>query len=126
MDINAITPLVGQNANDIAGMYTQGVERLRGLASSADGVANEDALRKAAQDFESVLLHRLMEEMSRTIGHDELLSGPEMQQVQGIFWMHLAEDLADKGGMGLWKEIYRQMQPGQPNAQDGGAMELLR
>ena len=116
----------GSDANDIAGLYAQGMGNLQRLAAAADGPSDEAALKKAAKDFESVLLHRLMEEMSRTIGHDELLSGPATQQVQGIFWMHLAQDLSDKGGIGLWQEIYRQMQPGQSQAQDGGAMELLR
>jgi hypothetical protein len=26
--------------------------------------------------------------------------------MQGIFWLQLAQDIADKGGLGLWKNIY--------------------
>jgi hypothetical protein len=39
------------------------------------------------------------------------------QQVQGLFWLYLAQDVADKGGVGLWKDIYRQLQQmdGLPN-----------
>jgi Rod binding domain-containing protein len=28
-------------------------------------------------------------------------------QVQGLFWYYLAQDMADKGGVGLWKDLYR-------------------
>jgi hypothetical protein len=28
-------------------------------------------------------------------------------QVQGIFWMYLANDMADKGGVGLWKDLQK-------------------
>ncbi len=65
---------------------------------------------KAAKDFESVLIQKLMEEMRSTVDESGLLEGDAGgQQVQGIFWSHLAKDVSEKGGMGLWKEISRQM-----------------
>ena len=65
---------------------------------------------KAAKDFESLLLHKVLEEMERTVPKDELLDDGATEQVQGLFCYHLAQDLADKGGLGLWKQVYRQMQ----------------
>lgn len=64
---------------------------------------------KAARDFESVLLYKLLEEMKQTIPESGLLDTAISKQVQGIFWFYLAQDLADKGGIGLGKELYRQM-----------------
>jgi len=32
------------------------------------------------------------------------------RQIQGLFWYYLAQDVADKGGFGLWRDIYRQFQ----------------
>ena len=64
---------------------------------------------KAAKDFESVLLYRLLEEMKRTIPESGLLETGISKQVQDIFWFYLAQDMADKGGIGLGKELYRQM-----------------
>ena len=61
---------------------------------------------KAAKDFESVLLLRLLEEMKRTIPESGLLETGITKQVQDIFWYYLAQDMASKGGLGLWKELH--------------------
>jgi Rod binding domain-containing protein len=70
-------------------------------AQSGQGAAVE----KAARDFESVLLHRLFEEMRRTIPDSGLLESGANDQVQGMFWMYMAQDVAAKGGIGLAKEL---------------------
>ena len=77
------------------------------LAGRADASAGDDAVR-AAQDFESVLLHRLMSEMQNTVPESGLLESGVGDQVRSIFWFYLAQDVADKGGLGLWKDLYRQ------------------
>ena len=65
---------------------------------------------EAAKDFESLLLHRMLEEMERTIPKSGLLDGGSVTgQVRGMFWYHMAQELADKGGLGLWKEIQGQL-----------------
>jgi Rod binding domain-containing protein len=74
------------------------------------------AAQKAARDFESVLVHKVLEEMSRTVGESGLLGSEMTGQVEGLFWFYLAQEVANKGGLGLWKEIYRQLEP--PNATD--------
>jgi Rod binding domain-containing protein len=66
------------------------------------------AVDKAASDFESVLLHRLFEEMRRTIPESGLLESNGNEQIQGMFWMYMAQDVAAKGGIGLAKELARQ------------------
>lgn len=64
---------------------------------------------RAARDFESVLLHRLLEEMRRTITKADLLDSGTSDQIEGLFWMYLAQHLADKGGIGLGKALAEQM-----------------
>jgi len=71
----------------------------------------QGAAERAAKDFESVLLYRLLEEMKRTIPSSGLLENGISEQVRDLFWYYLAQDLADKGGLGMWKELYRQMNP---------------
>ena len=61
-----------------------------------------------AKDFETVLLTKLVDEMKETVGNwgleeEDAASG----QMQGLFWMFLAQDLGDKGGLGLWKDLHR-------------------
>jgi len=66
---------------------------------------------KAAKDFEAVLLNQLMEAMQSTIPESGLFEDGTSKQVQSIFWSFLSQDAADKGGMGLWKDLYRQLSP---------------
>jgi len=85
-----------------------------GLAS---GPAASRQLERAAKGFETVLLNRLLEDMGRTIPKSGLLDSSISKQVQGLFWFYLAQDLGNKGGLGMWKEIQEQLsrygQPGQ-------------
>jgi len=86
---------------------------LTDLASSPTLLAaseqiDEQRKKQLAKDFESVLVGRVLEQMKETVGdwgsEEEDAAG---EQVQGLFWLHLARDIADKGGFGLWKDIYR-------------------
>jgi Rod binding domain-containing protein len=72
------------------------------------GPKDESRVAELSKDFESVLLTKLVDEMKETVGQwgfeeEDAASG----QVQGLFWLYLARDLADKGGLGLWKDLYR-------------------
>jgi len=69
---------------------------------------DEAALIQAAKDFESVLLHQLLEQMAQTVPDAGLLSSAMSRQVQSMFWSHLAGEIANQGGMGLWKGLYEQ------------------
>jgi Rod binding domain-containing protein len=86
---------------------------------AANPDAQGAALEKTARDFESVLLHRVFEEMRRSVPESGLLDSGTSDQVQGMFWMYLAQDVAAKGGIGLAKELSRQfsrMQHAKPSA----------
>jgi Rod binding domain-containing protein len=96
-------------------------------AAAASGNPQSTAVDRAdqkkqqiAKDFESVLLTRLFEQVQKTIGSLDTEEDGTAQQVQGLFWLYLARDAADKGGVGLWKDIYQQLQQmdGVPNPAD--------
>ena len=70
-------------------------------AKSADAKKTE----QLAKDFESVLLTQLVDKMKDTVGQSELGEDAGADQVKGIFWLYLARDVADKGGLGLWKDL---------------------
>lgn len=66
--------------------------------------------QQVAKGFESVLLTKVFEEVQASIqdsGFDEEDGGA--QQVRGLFWYYLAQDVSEKGGFGLWKDIYQQI-----------------
>ncbi|HUT30661.1 MAG TPA: hypothetical protein VMX13_12775 [Sedimentisphaerales bacterium] len=68
---------------------------------------SEEKQKQAARDFESVLLGRLLDEMKNTVGDWGFEKDGASQQIQGIFWLYLAQDIADNGGFGLWKDIHQ-------------------
>ena len=82
---------------------------LPGLLGNLDKVGDISEQKKiqAARDFESVLLGKLLDEMKNSIGDWGLEESSASEQTQGIFWLYLSRHLADNGGLGLWKDIYR-------------------
>jgi Rod binding domain-containing protein len=70
---------------------------------------SESQKKQYAKDFESVFINKLLDEMKKTIGDWGDEKDGASQQIQGIFWLYLARDIADNGGFGMWKDIYRFM-----------------
>jgi Rod binding domain-containing protein len=79
---------------------------VNGHSDKIDGVP-EDKKSQVARDFESVLLDKVLGEMKNTIGDWGFDEDGPCQQVQGIFWLYLARDMANNGGVGLWKDVYQ-------------------
>ena len=63
---------------------------------------------KTAKDFEALLLHKVMQEMAKTIPDSGLIEGGMTRQMMDFFWFNLSGEMARAGGLGLWKEITRQ------------------
>jgi Rod binding domain-containing protein len=72
----------------------------------------DEEKKQLAKDFESVLLTKLFDEVKNSIGHCGLEDEEDgaSEQVHGLFWLYLAQDVADKGGFGLWQDVYRHFQ----------------
>jgi Rod binding domain-containing protein len=92
----------------------QGQSSIAGITATANSVQSSDATsatgkktEQAAKDFESVLLTKVLEGMENTVNQfsaeDEEEAGSE--QIKGMFTLFLARDMADKGGLGLWKDL---------------------
>lgn len=88
-----------------------GADPLGTAAAGRLSSAQREAARglKAARDFEAVLLHRMMEAMRRTVPDGGMLSSPATRQMEGLFWFYLAQEVADRGGVGLWKDLARSL-----------------
>jgi len=72
-------------------------------------VASDNAAAKAAKGFESILIYRMLEEMKRTIPDSGLLETAASRQMQGIFWYYLAQEMADQGGLGMWRHLQNEL-----------------
>jgi len=78
--------------------------------------ATDEKKKQIAKDFESVLLNKLFDQMSKSVGNWGFEKDGSSEQIQGIFWLYLARDIANNGGMGLWKDIYKSLtEPNQIN-----------
>lgn len=97
-------------------------ERLPTSSDFETALASSDAQKlKFAKDFESILLTRLFDEIRESIGNCAFEEDPAGEQIQGMFWSYLAQDVADKGGFGLSQEICRHLQD-MDGAETAGAL----
>ena len=67
----------------------------------------DEKKKQVAKDFESVLLNKLLDEMKNSITDWGLEKDAASKQTHGIFWLYLGRDIANNGGLGLWKDIYK-------------------
>ena len=98
------------NPVNLSGLGSVSLERY-GQAESSKS-KSEGQLEQAAEDFESVLLHKLLDAMKKTVPESNLFETGISKQFQDIFWFHLAQEMADQGGLGIWKMLYEQMKQG--------------
>lgn len=102
-------PLVGLKPGDLSGSTLADAARRAAARGGPGGPVRDDLkLAQAAKDFESVLLAKMMEEMHNTVEDSGLLEDSGSSQMQGMFWNMMAQDVANKGGLGLWKDLYDQ------------------
>lgn len=71
-----------------------------------DGISQEKK-EQVAKDFESVFINKLLDEMTNSIGEWGFEKDGVSRQIQGMFSIYLARHIADNGGFGLWRDIYR-------------------
>jgi Rod binding domain-containing protein len=77
-----------------------------GNLNKVNGIT-ERKKEQIAKDFESVLLSKLLDEVKNSIGDLGLDESGASKQIQGIFWLYLSRHIADNGGLGFWKDIYK-------------------
>ncbi|MCH7555866.1 MAG: hypothetical protein IIB56_00245 [Planctomycetes bacterium] len=80
---------------------------LEQLDKSRPNSISEKKKAQVAKDFESVLLTKMLDEMKNSIVDWGLEKDATSEQIHGIFWLYLARDIANSGGLGLWKDIYQ-------------------
>ncbi|MDH7598955.1 MAG: hypothetical protein QHH07_04875 [Sedimentisphaerales bacterium] len=77
--------------------------------STSFGPAELAKRQEVAKQFESILMMRLLSQIGNTIGcfdDEDDLAG---QQIQGLFWLQMADYVGRNGGIGLWTQILQQI-----------------
>jgi len=102
------------------------------LASDAPVLAgrrldtDDEATKQVARDFESILMTKLVDAMSHTIPDSGLFDDGVTKQIKDMFWSFLAQDVGERGGIGMWRDIYRQIRSsGSEDDSNGATMEQL-
>lgn len=93
--------------------------------TTPEAVADMSDLKKKelAKDFESILLTRLFSEVKASISASSFDEDSGSDQIHGMFWSFLAEDVADKGGFGLWQDLYQQFKEMDGTDATGASMD---
>ena len=100
-----IGPAMG--AEEIMTTAIAGPRSLQGVQAPAAATdADNRRLQKAASEFESYFISSLLQEMRKSIPQSGLLGGAPGQEIyQSLFDQSLGQALAQKGGLGLAKQI---------------------
>lgn len=84
-------------------------ERLTQRSSSGSTTTSSESSQQdmieVAKDFESILLTQCLNEMKNTIGQWGSEKDGAGEQIDGIFWSHLGQEMGSQGGIGLWKQL---------------------
>ena len=89
---------------------------------AADGKVDIEDMhrRKVARDFESIFIRQIIDKMKETIPKSDLADSSS-EQIQSMYWSFLGDAIAEKGGFGLWKQIYEHMPKSSQAAAELGA-----
>ena len=68
------------------------------------------AVREAAEQFEALLLQRMLSEMRAASGGDDLLGSSQLDGYYDMFDRQVAQDLVRHGGLGLADQLVGQLE----------------
>ena len=71
---------------------------------------NQDRLKKACADFESIFIRQIFQSMRQTLPEGGFIKGgPEKEIFQSLFDEELSKKIAGGRGWGLGKMLYKQL-----------------
>ena len=76
---------------------------VQGMSDKAQ--ADGEKIKKFAQEFESVFISNLLDQMSASVDSLNEDKDGAAKQIDGIFRMQLAQNLSENGSLGLSKSI---------------------
>ena len=71
---------------------------------------DEGKLKKACRDFEAIFIQQMLKAMRQTVQESDLFGkGSEKETFQSLFDEEWSKSLAQQGGIGIGKMLYRQV-----------------
>lgn len=112
-------------AKQIKFFQINGLKRFEKLDAKKGKVPEDEKLKKACRDFESIFLYYVLKTMRKSIPKGGYLEGGVGQ---GIFQEMMDEKLAEKisrtGRMGIWEMLYRDLRDKAPHPVQRGNWEI--
>lgn len=72
-------------------------------------VKTNEELKKIAQDFESILIHKMLQSMQKTIPKSGLLDSFAGDMYESMFYEEVANEMSKREGLGLGDMVYREL-----------------
>lgn len=63
--------------------------------------------KQLAKEFESVLLEKMMSQAKDSISSLGTERDSSAEQIEGMFWSMLGQEMGRQGGIGIWKDVYQ-------------------
>lgn len=103
-------------SDKIGGLPDFNLSRLTALDNQAKKLSQEvkpafedEQAKKAAKDFESLLLKQMFDSMWSTVPKDSILNGKDQEFFRDMYNQSLAENMAENQELGIAKSIYSDM-----------------
>jgi flagellar protein FlgJ len=90
-------------------MTNSKAETLIKRAQNASASKSGKDLKSTAQEFESLLLYKMVEAMRQTIPKSGLLNSFSMDMYQSMMDQEMANEMAKKGTVGLSQMLYKEL-----------------
>ena len=79
------------------------------LARRAANPGDKATAERTAKAFEAVLTEMAFAEMRKSVQRSGLFDDPTSEQMDDLVWSLLGRQTGEQGGLGLWKDVYRQI-----------------
>ena len=91
----------------------QMVDKLKNLSQASSNQRSQDELKKAANDFEAILVNFLVKAMWKTIPDSGLYNESNATEIYtDIMQSAFSEEIARLGGFGVAQKLYEEMKKG--------------
>ena len=84
-------------------------ESLTQKLQGPNAIKSGSDLEKTTQDFESVMLHKMLESMRKTVPKSGLFQSFSTDMFESMMDQEIAQQLAKRGGIGLGKMLYLEL-----------------
>jgi flagellar protein FlgJ len=104
---------------DVAQAARTQYENLSVRTPNIENITDEQKLREACRDFESIFVKQLLDGMRKTIQKSDLLNGGLTEEIyEDMLYTEYAKDISRNSSLGLAELLYNQLKP-----RDAGVFE---